>query len=152
MDKIPSKQIVIDCELDIILVQLEVLPRILVCCVYNPPSSSDDHFNRLLDLIHSLPVQFVNALVEDMNVKSELMEKQNKDVRKKRREEAALLGSQWLCGIRGCAFNAQSKDGLVNHQRQKHGPQASILLTCQFCGSQFRPQGLRNHEKACCRV
>ena len=36
LDKIPSKQIVIDCELDIILVQLEVLPRILVCCVYNP--------------------------------------------------------------------------------------------------------------------
>ena len=94
---------------------------------------------------------FVNALVEDMNVNSEVMEKQKKDERKKRWEEAALLGFQWLCG-RGCIFNAQSKAGFVNHQRQKHGPQASILSTCQFCGSQFHPQGLTNHEKACCRV
>ena len=68
LDKIPSKQIVIDCELDIILVQLEVLPRILVCCVYNPPSSNDDHFNRLLDLIHSLPVHGDVLILGDFNV------------------------------------------------------------------------------------
>ena len=80
----------------------------------------------------------------------EVMEKQKKNELKKRREEAVLLGFQWLCDIRGCVFNAQSKSGLVNHQMQKHGPQASILLTCQFRGSQFHTQGLRNHEKACC--
>ena len=68
LNKIPSKQIVIDCELDIILVQLEILPRILVCCVYNPPSSSDDHFNRLLDLIHSLPVHGDVLILGDFNV------------------------------------------------------------------------------------
>ena len=73
---------------------------------------------------------FANALVEDLNVISGVIEKQKEDERKKRREEAVLLGFRRLCGIRGCILNTQSKAGLVNNQRQKHDPLASVLLTC----------------------
>ena len=93
----------------------------------------------------------MNVLVEHLNVNSKVIQKQ-KDKRKKRREEAALLGFKWLCGIRGCVFIAQSTAGLVNHQGPKHGPQASILFTSRFCSSQFHSQGLRNDEKACWQV
>ena len=71
---------------------------------------------------------FVNALVEDMNVNSEVLEKQQKDEQKKRQEEVALLGFQWPCGIRGCAFNAQSKLALLIIRGR------STVLKLQFSG------------------
>ena len=64
----------------------------------------------------------VFTLVEELNVRSEEPEKQWKDEWKKRKEGSVMPGSMWLCNIGGCAFGAQSKAGLVNHQRQKHGP------------------------------
>ena len=36
-NRIPLRQIPLDSQLDIILVQLEVLSKILVCCVHIPP-------------------------------------------------------------------------------------------------------------------
>ena len=90
-------------------------------------------------------------LVDELNKRSEEQEKQCKDEQKKRKEESVMPGFMWLCNIGGCAFGAQSKAGLVNHQRQKHGLQAGVKLDCQFCGTQFHPQGLQNHERACGR-
>ena len=89
----------------------------------------------------------VAAAVEDLNEEAEKQEKQRKDERKRRREEAAATGDMWPCGLRGCVFAAQTKADLVNHQRQKHGPQ--VASVCRFCGERFQRQGLRNHEKAC---
>ena len=93
----------------------------------------------------------VFMLVKELNQKSEELEKQWKDEQKKRKEESVMPGSMWLCNIGGYAFGAQNKASLVNHQRQKHGPQARKKLGCQFCGTHFHPQGLWNHERACGR-
>ena len=91
------------------------------------------------------------ALVEDLNEESELQEKQKKDFRKRKGEEEVTSDTMWSCGVNGCAFGAQSRAGLVNHQRQKHGPQATSLFIGQLCGEYFKRQGLRNHERTCGR-
>ena len=54
---IPSRQLSLTSQLDVILVQLEVVPPTLVCCVYFPPGSSDSDFHQLLDILRSLPNQ-----------------------------------------------------------------------------------------------
>ena len=92
------------------------------------------------------------ALVEDLNEESELQEKQKKDVWKRRGEEEVTSDTMWLCGVNSCAFGAQNRAGLVNHQRQKSMvPKQHHCSFAKFCGEHFKRQGLRNHERACGR-
>ena len=49
------------------------------------------------------------------------------------------------CTFPRCNRVAASKAGLANHVRQKHQTQASIK--CQYCGLNFKPQGIYNHKK-----
>ena len=96
-------------------------------------------------------VEELNERLEEVNERSEEPEKQWKDKGKKRKEESVMSSSMWLCNIGGCVFGTESKASLVNHQRQKHGPQARVKLGCQFCGTEFHPQRLQKHERACGR-
>ena len=50
-----------------------------------------------------------------------------------------------FCTFPRCNRVAASKAGLANHVRQKHQTQASIK--CQYCGLNFKPQGIYNHKK-----
>ena len=65
------------------------------------------------------------TVVKDLNRKAEEKEQQKKDERKRRREEAVMPALAQTCSYRECSFAAQSKAGLVNHQRQKHGSQST---------------------------
>lgn len=47
---------------------LDVLPKILVCCVYIPPGSDENLINQLLDLINLLPSDNDIILLGDFNV------------------------------------------------------------------------------------
>ena len=85
--------------------------------------------------------------VKSQNEESGEKEQSKKDERKKRREEGMMSESEWLCGVGGCVFSAQSRAGLVNHRRQKHGA-STTAVSCQHCGGQLHPQGLHNRIKA----
>ena len=93
----------------------------------------------------------VATVVKDLNRKAEEKEQRKKDERKRRREEAVMPASAWTCSYRECSFAAQSKAGLVNHQRKKHGSQSTTRVPCPHCSRLFRPQGLRNHIRACAK-
>ena len=64
---IPSRQISLDSQLDIILVQLEVLPEILVYCVYIPPGNDETDFCQMLDLTSLIPNNSDLLLPGDFN-------------------------------------------------------------------------------------
>ena len=51
-----------------------------------------------------------------------------------------------VCTFPRCNRIAASKAGLANHVKQKHQTQASIK--CQYCGLNFKPQGIFNHKKS----
>ena len=94
-----------------------------------------------------------NAIVETrvskLDVEAEELEKVRKDECKQRREsKSAEAQAELYCKEVGCSFFAQSKTGLVNHQRQKHRLAAQDLIVCSHCSGQYR-QGLNNHVKFC---
>ena len=85
----------------------------------------------------------------NLNEHKEAHEKE-KDERKKRREEGTQPAAQdWKCEEPGCDFVGQTKAGLVNHVRQRHGSMAMVVLQCPFCGQSFRKQGLTMHMRFC---
>ena len=97
-----------------------------------------------------------NAVIEsrvgELNVEAEELEKVKKDERKQRRENKLMEAQTELqCKEVGCGFCAQSKAGLVNHQRQWHRHAAQETLTCQYCSGQYKKQGLNNHMRFCKR-
>ena len=66
-EKIPSYQISLNSYLDIVLVELDVFPKSLVCCVYMPPGYDDKDFHQLLDDISLLPSHSDFLLLGDSN-------------------------------------------------------------------------------------
>ena len=83
-----------------------------------------------------------------LNVTKEAEEKYRKDEQKRRREARQATSDLALrCTEKGCVFTVLNHPGLVNHQRQKHGP--SSTGHCQFCHQSFSRQGLHNHERFC---
>ena len=83
-----------------------------------------------------------------LNVTKEAEEKYRKDEQKRCREARQATSDLALrCTEKGCVFAALNHSGLVNHQRQKHGP--SSTGHCQFCHQSFSRQGLHNHERFC---
>ena len=62
------------------------------------------------------------AATQEVNFKKEEQEKYHKD-EQKRRHEARQMESEFTlhCSSDGCGFTAVHHEGLVNHQRQKHG-------------------------------
>ena len=86
----------------------------------------------------------------NLNEHKEVHEKEKEDERKKRREEGTQLAARDLkCEQPGCNFVGQTKAGLVNHVRQRHGSMAMVILQCPFCGQPFRKQGLTMHVRFC---
>ena len=67
-----------------------------------------------------------------------------------RREEGIQLASTELrCEEPGCTFVCQTKAGLVNHTRQRHGSSAQLKHKCMFCGKSFHKQGITMHMRHC---
>ena len=85
----------------------------------------------------------IAELADNLNDKAEQLEKERKD--DKRREEDTPSGLA-PSGLHICS---QIKAGLINHQRQKHDPQARVLIACRFCEDCFQKQGLQNYVKKC---
>ena len=73
----------------------------------------------------------------ELNRSLEEEEVKKKDERKLRREvnsEPAQPPSAHLCTEPGCNFVGQTKAGLVNHTRQRHGVSARAQYPCSHCG------------------
>ena len=88
------------------------------------------------------------SMTSHLNDTKEAGEKHRKDEQKRRREARQTTSDLALhCAEEGCGFTALNHAGLVNHQRQKHGP--SSTGQCQFCHQIFNRQGLHNHERFC---
>ena len=81
-----------------------------------------------------------------LNDTKEAGQKHHKDEQKHRRKIRQTTSNLALrCTEEGCGFIALNHSGLVNHQRQKHGP--SLTGQCQF--QTFNRHGLHNHERFC---
>ena len=75
---------------------------------------------------------------------------ENNDERKKRKEEDTQpAASDLKCTEPGCDFVGQTKAGLVNHVRQRHGSMTMVVLHCPFCSNPFWKQGLTLHMRFC---
>ena len=86
--------------------------------------------------------------LEEVNNTDEVLEKQRKDDRRRRREGRQMASEVALhCGRPGCSFVALTSAGLANHTHQKHQqPQSS---QCPHCHRTFKQQGLANHQRFC---
>ena len=54
-NEICSSQVHTDCNLELVVVELEVKPKIIICSGYVPPTSTEGSFNTLQHFILSLP-------------------------------------------------------------------------------------------------
>ena len=52
-------------------------------------------------------------------------------------------------GEAGCGFIGQTKAGLVNHVRQRHGRMARMMGICPFCKEKVHKQALIMHSRFC---
>ena len=66
-NEICSRQVHTDCNLELVVVELEVKPKIIICCVYVPPTSTEGSFNALQNFILSLPDGIDLFLLGDFN-------------------------------------------------------------------------------------
>ena len=86
----------------------------------------------------------------DLNNHMERQEKESKDARKIRREDGVLSESMVLkCEETGCGFGWQTKAGLMNHVRQRHGRMVRVMEIGSFCKEKFHKQGLPMHSRFC---
>jgi hypothetical protein len=85
---------------------------------------------------------------ERLNQQAEAREKSRKD-EKKRRRMLQLIDSETAlhCNHPGCSFQALSREGLTNHQCQRHS--SSQRTQCRHCHRTLHQQGLHNHERFC---
>ena len=92
----------------------------------------------------------VMGALMDINEHMEVLEEEKKDERKRRREEGMPLKSVDLkCQETGCVFVGQTKAGLVNHVRQRHGRMSGAMEKCCFYGAMYGKQGLLMHRRFC---
>ena len=88
----------------------------------------------------------------ELNRSLEEDEVKKKDERKLRREgnrQPSQSPSAHLCTEPGCNFVGQTKAGLVNHTRQRHGVSARAKYPCSHCGGLLHKQGLLMHQRFC---
>ena len=88
--------------------------------------------------------------VDTINKETERKEDRKKDERKRTQQShltTALAGL--VCDHPNCNFKASNRAGLVNHKRQKHGPQT--IEQCNHCGKSFNIRGLPNHKRFCAK-
>ena len=79
--------------------------------------------------------------VDIINKKAEQKEDRKKDERKRTQQSCVTTALAGLvCNHPNCIFIASNWAGLVNHERQKHGPQT--IGQCNHCGKSFHIQGL----------
>ena len=64
----------------------------------------------------------------DLNRHMKRQEKESKNARKMRREDS-VLSESWAvkCEEAGCGFVGQTKSGLVNHVRRRHGRMDGVM-------------------------
>ena len=94
----------------------------------------------------------VKEATEELNCLLEEREASTLDERKLRREGGCppvLSCSSLTCPEPGCGFVGQTKAGLVNHSRQRHGSGAQVRLPCPHCRGVFHKQGLSIHTRYC---
>ena len=92
----------------------------------------------------------VMEVASNLNDHKEAHEKEKKDERKKRRGEGTQPPTlDWKCEEPGCVLVGQTKVGLVNHVRQRHGSMAMVVHKCPFCDQPFRKQELTMHSRFC---
>ena len=80
--------------------------------------------------------------VERLNIKAKNNEKSRKDENKRRRKQRLID-----CYHPGYSLQALTKEGLNNHQRQRHS--TILRIQCHYCHHTFNQQGLHNHQRFC---
>ena len=86
--------------------------------------------------------------ISHLNDIKETEEKHCKNVQKRHCEARQTSSALALkCTVDGCGFTAMNHAGLVNYQRQKHGP--SLTGQCQICHQVLNQQSLQNQERFC---
>ena len=100
---------------------------------------------------------FVGEALLELNCSREEEEARSKDQQKQRRDApghppSPIPATNLLhtCTVPGCTFVGQTKAGLVNHTRQRHGMASQVCHPCPHCVGLFRKQGLYNHSRFCC--
>ena len=79
--------------------------------------------------------------VDIINKEAEQKEDRKKDERKRTQQSCLTTALAGLaCDHPNCTFTASDRAELVNHERQKHGPQT--IGQCNHCGKSFHIQGL----------
>ena len=66
-EKIPSSVHYISNSAEILIVKLELVHTIFICCVYSPPSSPDSHYTEIINVLHQLPPDIQTIVVGDLN-------------------------------------------------------------------------------------
>ena len=89
----------------------------------------------------------IREMASNFNDHSKAHEKERTDERKKKREEGTQLAADqdWKFEEPGCAFVVQTKAGLVNHVRQRHGSMVMVMEKCDSCDKVFQNQGITMH-------
>ena len=74
--------------------------------------------------------------LEDVSRQREIVEKERKDERRKRRQNRLTVAREALkCVHPGCSFVAINPSGLINHKCLKHAPVKAA--ECSYCGRTF---------------
>ena len=92
----------------------------------------------------------VEMRIDIINKEAEQKEDRKKDERKRTKRSclaAALAG--FACDHSNCTFRASNQAQLVNHKRQKYGPQT--IGECNYRGKSFHIKGLPNHKHFCAK-
>jgi len=63
---IPSRQLLTTCP-ELVLVELDLHPKIYICCIYVPPACSEDLFTEMLHSLQSVPTDGALILAGDFN-------------------------------------------------------------------------------------
>ena len=66
-NQIPSRLISSHDSVKMITIELSLVPKLMLTCVYVPPSSSDRYLNDLISAISSLPVNCNSVITGDFN-------------------------------------------------------------------------------------
>ena len=86
----------------------------------------------------------INSTLVNLNHLKEQNENFKKDCKKENN-----VNNNLKCSHHGCNKVTLTKAGLANHIRLRYSNLQTVK--CQFCHQCFKPQGIHNHEKKCCK-
>ena len=66
-DRIPSRQISTSSSAEIVIVELALSPKLIICCIYIPPNSPDHYLSDILLTLNTLPTDSDLIITGDFN-------------------------------------------------------------------------------------